>query len=63
EAVKIVGVGKVYVVDDVVFGHALVENVVSLIVELMGYYDVFVVLVISNGKNIVLCVAVLLDVM
>lgn len=67
DVVKIVGVGKVYVVDDVVFDYVFVENVVLLIVELMvnseGGYDVFVVFVMVNGKNIVLCVVVLFDVM
>jgi electron transfer flavoprotein alpha subunit len=62
-AAKIAGVEKVHVADDVVFEHALAENVAPLIVELMAHHDSFITPATTNGKNIAPRVAALLDVM
>ena len=63
EAAKIAGVGKVHVVDDAAFAHALAENVAPLVVELMGHHDAFLAPSTTTGKNVAPRVAALLDVM
>lgn len=62
-AAEIAGVGKVHVVDDAAYAHALAENVAPLIADLMGHHDAFLAPSTSNGKNIAPRVAALLDVM
>ena len=61
-AAKIVGVGKVHVVDGDAYDHVLPEAVAPAIVALMDHHDVFLAPATANGKNIAPRVAALLDV-
>ena len=61
-AAKVAGVTKVLLADDVVFEHALAENVAPLIVALMANYDAVIAPATTRGKNILPRVAAALDV-
>jgi electron transfer flavoprotein alpha subunit len=62
-AAAITGVGKVLLVDEGAYAHALAENMAPLIAELMADYDAFVAPATTTGKNVAPRVAALLDVM
>lgn len=63
EAAKIAGVGKVHLVDDAAYEHALAENVAPLIATLMESHDAAIFPATTTGKNIAPRVAAMLDVM
>jgi electron transfer flavoprotein alpha subunit len=62
-AAKLSGVAKVIVVDAPHLAHGLAEEVVALIVPLMGNYDALVSPATASGKNVCPRVAAVLDVM
>ena len=61
-AAKIVGVTKVLLADDAIYGHALAENLAPLVVGLMNNYSAFLAPATTRGKNVAPRVAALLDV-
>lgn len=61
-ATGIVGISKVLVADDAVYGHALAENLAELIVELASGYSHIMTATTTSGKNFMPRVAALLDV-
>jgi len=56
------GVSKVLLVDAEIYGHALAENMATLIVGLSGDYTHLVAAATASGKNVLPRVAALLDV-
>ena len=60
-AAKIAGVSKVLLADNAVYGHQLPENVALLVAELGKSYSHVLAPATTNGKNILPCVAALLD--
>jgi electron transfer flavoprotein alpha subunit len=63
EAAKIVGVGTVYLADDIAYKNGLAENVAPLIADLMESHEAFLAPATTTGKNIAPRVAAILDVM
>jgi len=61
-AAKVVGVGKVLVVDAPHYDNALAENVAPLIVKLSDAYDHVVAAATTDGKNVMPRAAALMDV-
>jgi electron transfer flavoprotein alpha subunit len=62
-AAKLDGVAKVLVADAEPYAHQLAEPLAALIVSLAGQYDAIVAPATTTGKNVMPCVAALLDVM
>jgi electron transfer flavoprotein alpha subunit len=62
-AAKLDGVAKVLVADAEPYAHQLAEPLATLIVSLAGQYDAIVAPATTTGKNVMPCVAALLDVM
>jgi electron transfer flavoprotein alpha subunit len=62
-AAKLGGVAKVLVADAEPYAHQLAEPLAALIVSLAGQYDAIVAPATTTGKNVMPCVAALLDVM
>ncbi|CAG1015434.1 MAG: electron transfer flavoprotein subunit alpha/FixB family protein [Rhizobiaceae bacterium] len=62
-AAKLDGVGKVLVVDDAAYEHALAEPLAALILSLAEPYDAIIAAATTSGKNFMPRVAALLDVM
>ena len=63
EAAEIVGVGTVYLADDIAYKNGLAENVAPLIADLMESHEAFLAPATTTGKNIAPRVAAILDVM
>ena len=63
EGAKIVGVGTVYLADDIAYKNGLAENVAPLIADLMESHEAFLAPATTTGKNIAPRVAAILDVM
>jgi electron transfer flavoprotein alpha subunit len=61
-AAKVAGVAKVLVADNAAYAHQLAENVSLLVAELGKAYSHILAPATSSGKNILPCVAALLDV-
>ena len=62
EASKIAGVNKVIVADNPAYGHFLAENIAPLIAQAGASYSHILATATTTGKNIMPCVAALMDV-
>jgi electron transfer flavoprotein alpha subunit len=62
-AAQLAGVSKVLLAEDASLGHLLAEPVTALILSLAPGYDVLAAPATAAGKNVMPCVAALLDVM
>lgn len=62
EAVNIAGVSKVLLADDVIYQHALAENLSNLIITIAPSYSHILTAATTTGKNVLPRVAALLDV-
>lgn len=62
EAAKVVGVTKVLLADNAVYGHMVAENIAKLAVDLAKAYTHILAPATTNGKNYLPRVAALLDV-
>lgn len=61
EASKIAEVSKVIIADNSAYGHFLAENIAPLIAEIGNSYSHILATATTTGKNIMPCVAALLD--
>ncbi len=61
-AIKVNGVSKVLVADDIAYEHQLAENISLLVTELAGDYEHIIATALTTGKNFMPRVAALLDV-
>ena len=61
EASKIAEVSKVIIADNSAYGHFLAENIAPLIAEIGSSYSHILATATTTGKNIMPCVAALLD--
>lgn len=61
EASKIAEVNKVIIADNSAYGHFLAENIAPLIAEIGSSYSHILATATTTGKNIMPCVAALLD--
>ena len=61
EASKIAEVGKVIIADNSAYGHFLAENIAPLVAEIGSSYSHILATATTTGKNIMPCVAALLD--
>ena len=62
QAAKVAGVNKVIVADNSAYGHFLAENVAPLVAEIGAGYSHILATATTTAKNIMPCVAALMDV-